>query len=121
MNVRKAVWETWLAREYHEDYKPHGYTVCKWNKMAWNWKTNIANGKYIHQTYMYDRQTSTQKTWPNTAADASTPNREDLASYGYLHNEAAMQDVTSANWDPEVTTDTHTQKIREYKSSKPWE
>ena len=121
MNVRKGVWATWFAREYDPAYKPHGYTVCEWNEMAWNWKTNIANGKYIHQTYMYEKQNATQKTWPNTAVDPSTPNREDLASYGYLWNETLMQAVTSETWTAIIEADTHTQNIRGYKASKPWE
>jgi hypothetical protein len=118
MNIRKGVWESWFNTSGHT---PSGYTVVKWNVIAWNWKTNIANGIYIHQTYMYDKQTTTQKTWTNTSADPATPNREDLASYGYFMSEATMQAVTSATWSSTVQSSTHVQNIRTFKSSKPWQ
>jgi hypothetical protein len=117
MNIRKVVWGPWFETPGNT---PAGYTVVKWNVMAWNWKTHIANGIYIHQTYMYAKQQDYQKAWPNTADSINTPNREDLASYGYLHNEQSMRTITSDNWNDKID-ETHIQNIRTYKSTKPWQ
>lgn len=118
MQINKPVWEWWFETSGHS---PSGYTVAKWNKIAWNWKINIADGKYIHQTYMHSKQTATQKTWPATGTSKGTPNREDLATYGYHHGEGRMRLVTAANWSTTVETDTYTQNVRTYKENKPWE
>ncbi len=118
MNIRKGVWGVWFETQGNT---PTGYTVAKWNVMAWNWKVHIANGIYIHQTYMHAKQQDYQKAWPNTAEDAHTPNREDLASYGYLWNEQTMRKVTAANWDERIVESIHVQNIRTYKSTKPWQ
>lgn len=118
MQINKPVWEWWFETSGHS---PSGYTVAKWNKIAWNWKINIDNGAYIHQTYMHSKQTNTQKTWPNTAELAITPNREDLATYGYTHGENVMRLVTSDTWIKDVVGDTYTQNVRTYKAIKPWQ
>jgi len=49
MQINKPTWENWFKTSGNS---PSGYTVAKWNEMAWNWKTNIANATYIHSTYM---------------------------------------------------------------------
>jgi len=119
MNIRKVVWEPHFASS--SSY-PSGYTVAKWNEMAWNWKINITNGSYIHQTYMHAKQTATQKTWPATSPNPSTPNREDLASYGYLYGESPMKAIeTIEDWSETILTSTHVQNIRQYKTIRPWE
>jgi len=117
MQINKSSWENWFGNSGNN---PSGYTVAKWNVMAWNWKTNVTNGTYIHQTYMHAKQTDTQKTWPDTSDDNSTPNREDLATYGYHYGEGDMRAITSESWSTTVEIDTYTQNVRTYKSTKPW-
>jgi len=117
IQINKQSWENWFNSSGNT---PSGYTVAKWNVMAWNWKTHIVNGKYIHQTYMHEKQTSTQKTWPETAVDKNTPNREDLATYGYHNGEGPMRSATSGSWVDDVVGSDYTQDVRTYKSSQPW-
>jgi hypothetical protein len=116
--VRAAGWGNWFETPGRT---PAGYITARWDEVAWNWRTNIANGAYIHQAYMHDKQSAGQKTWPAASASSSTPNREDLASYGYLFGEVRMRQVTESNWSSTVQVDIHSQNIRRYKAEKPWQ
>ncbi|HNT35298.1 MAG TPA: hypothetical protein PKH07_09915, partial [bacterium] len=81
----------------------------------------ISEGRYVFETYYHDRQTATQRTWPETSdGDASVPNREDLAYYGYTHGEHLMRQVTGETWAARVQAYNGVQRLREYKRTRPW-
>lgn len=112
-------WQTWFSVSGRT---PAGYTVCPWSDMEWNWQTNVDNGKYILETYMPAKMTSTQKSWPATSSSSSTPNQEDLAIYGYNHGDPAMRAVDSDNWASTVANDSYVQSVRAliHSATPPW-
>lgn len=117
--VPASGWENWFSVSGRT---PPGYTVCSWSDMKWNWQTNVHNGKYILETYLPAKMTSTQKNWQATSSSSSTPNREDLAIYGYNKGEGKMGEVTAANWVDKVANDPYVQSVRAliHSTTPPW-
>jgi hypothetical protein len=85
---------------------PSGYSRCLWDSLAWNWKINIHNGKYIFSPYNRYYMNGDQKTWDSVCVSCNPsdpvprfPNREDLSSYGYNQGVTAMaKDLDRNNW-----------------------
>jgi len=69
------------------------------------------------------KMTAAQQIWTATAGANTTPNRQDLASYGYNHGVGAMRNITSASWATDIVQDTtYTQSVRDliHSATPPW-
>lgn len=111
---------------------PSTYIRCSWDSLAWNWKMNISNGKYVFFPYNKYYMTLTQRTWDSVCVlcDPASmfpkyPNREDLSSYGYNQGVTHMaNDITKENWKTKMGEDTpgaiYVRALRLHKYVQPW-
>ncbi len=126
MQMLRSTWENLfnLSGVYTE---PDSFYACKWDSLAWSWKINIFNGKYIHQKSCFYHMTSAQKAWDSLYTPASdyTPdstNREDLATYGYKEGSTFMRKIrTLKDWNTKIKSFFYVNNVRMYKDEKPWE
>ena len=125
-----------ITKRWHESdfdstiHIPHGYLPCKWDSLAWNWKIDLFNGRYIYfKENFYNINhpaTNPQKNWdslytPPTDYTPDHPNKEDLAVYGYhwgLKSMALISDTLK--WNANVKFDPYVNDVRKYKDTKPW-
>jgi len=90
MQMLRGTWER-VFRGSAFIGEPPGYFACKWDSLAWNWKINVFNGKYVHQKSMFYRINNPkypQNAWdslyfPSSDYTPDIPNKEDLATYGF--------------------------------------
>jgi hypothetical protein len=108
---------------------PAGFDTCSWDSLAWNWKLNIHNGKYIYTVnnyYYINRLTNPQHLWPSYYFPENdyTPdlrNKEDLSSYGYKVGYPGMNAIQdSTDWVNKVMTYDDVVNTRKYKHERPW-
>jgi hypothetical protein len=109
-------------------YTPTGYYRCKWDSLAWSWKINIANGKYIYFINYRSRLRDYQEKWDSVCVECEVsdsvpkyPNREDLLIYGYTNGSGKMRQVTTLNWDDRMGKDIYVKRVRGNKHEKPWQ
>ena len=118
MQIYRSTWEnTFDTTGHHTDY-PYTFIIGNWDSLAWNWKINIDNGKWIFQEAMPHKFTKSQKEYPDSCSYAncdSVPdiaNKEDLANYGYHAGEFNMRRITSQDlWKDYINTPTDTLEI----------
>jgi hypothetical protein len=128
--IRYKLWEPAFGRP---DYFPPGYFQVSWDSLAWSWKINVFNGKFIYFIDNFARMTPEQKTWPLVCelcdpADSVPlyPNQEDLSTYGYHEGANAMRQINSDNWlqimkSNEDEGAKYVRKVRGSKYAKEWE
>jgi hypothetical protein len=124
-----------ISRKWHQadfssgNHQPSGYTRCIWDSLAWNWKINIHNGKYLYfgeNFYNMYRPTNPQQFWdslytPGSDYTPDNPNKEDLAVYGYNQGLGSMLAVTdTTTWVKKVKISTYVKNVRQYKETRPW-
>jgi hypothetical protein len=79
----RSVWAPAFAKA---NYIPSGYYRCIWDSLAWSWKINVLNGRFIYFTdnfYRINQPTNPQRNWdslylPATDYSPDRPNKEDL-------------------------------------------
>jgi hypothetical protein len=128
MQMLRGTWERVFNGSMPDE--PLGYTRCIWDSLAWNWKANIHNGKYIHFANNPAHFQSYKKQWDSICvmcnpAD-SLPlykNREDLSTYGYKNGSNAMRQVTAENWVTVMKSKEgkYVRDVRGGKHSTPWQ
>jgi len=109
--------------------EPPGYFACKWDSLAWNWKINVFNGKYVHQKSMFYRINNPkypQNAWdslyfPSSDYTPDIPNKEDLATYGFKEGVSLMLLVKdSTAWNATIKENPYINNVRRYKDRRPW-
>jgi hypothetical protein len=129
MQMLRGTWERAFRRR---DYIPQGYYQCIWDSLAWDWRVNIQNGRFIYFTDNFYRinNNPAQRTWDSTCtqcneADSipSKPNKEDLSVYGYKYGFPVMDTVTTKNWKNVMTSKAgeYVRDVRGSKYAKPWQ
>ncbi len=125
-------WESWFSRGGN---LPGDYTVVSWDSLAWNWKINCFNGRYIHDKYMPFKFMAEQNLFPDSCSFAdcdtfpTTKNKEDLKSYGYHRGENYMKLITTdKKWKECISDIVHhyeysiyVQDVRKYTYRRPWQ
>ena len=126
MQMLRSVW----ARVFDgssEGLEPDGYFISTWDSLAWNWKINVFNGKYIHQVSLFSHFRPEQAEWdslyfPSNDYTPNTPNQEDLATYGYKEGATKMRYVKNEEiWKDSVMTFPYIVGVRRWKDTRPWE
>jgi hypothetical protein len=128
MQMLRTVWASAFAKT---NYIPSSYYRCIWDSLAWSWKINVFNGRYIYFKDNFYRiwKNPQQCTWDSvcTRCDAADsfpayPNKEDLSVYGYKNGAPAMGSITADNWKNTVGADTdYVAPVRSAKHRRPWE
>ncbi len=107
-----------------------GFIGCSWDCLAWNWKINVFNGKWVYITDMFhyiNKDTNPQRNWDSLYTPASdyspdSTNKEDIAVYGYHLGSTKMKAIrTQSDWNDKVVEDEYVNNVRRYKDEKPWE
>ncbi len=128
---RTPDWESWFATGSN---LPAGYVVGTWDSLAWNWNTNIENGRYILNTYMPNRFTSQQLLFPDSCSFAScgyfpeSKNKEDLKTFGYHKGDPFMRKITgNSEWREYIAVENnppewadYVQRVRNFYYLKIW-
>jgi hypothetical protein len=129
MQMLRGTWETAFDSA---GYIPSGYHVARWDSLAWNWKINIQNGKFIYfrdNFYRINRAGNAQRTWDSLCtlcnpADTipAFPNKEDLSTYGYKYGFYGMDSVTTKNWNAVMKSPAafYVRGVRRNKHERPW-
>jgi len=123
MQMLRGTWDTLFTGQMPQE--PEGYTRCNWDSLAWNWKINIHNGKYVFFVNNPAHMQLYQQAWDSVCtlcneAD-SLPlytNREDLSSYGYKEGASKMRKVTSVNWLDTMKNPKGGKYVRDVRGSK---
>jgi len=128
MQMLRTVWAPAFRRP---DYIPPGYYRTEWDSLAWSWKINVQNGRFIYFTDNFFRinHNARQSHWDSLCTRCSPsdsfpafPNKEDLAVYGYKYGAGVMGHVNDDNWKETVKADTfYVVPIRSAKYRRPWE
>jgi len=129
MQMLRTVWDDAFESQ---NYIPQGYFPARWDSIAWNWKINIHNGKYIYFTDNYFRINNDieQRMWDSTCvlcnpADSlpQYPNKEDLSTFGYKYGAPVMDTVTASNWKNVMKSSIgrYVRQVRGSKYARPWQ
>ena len=101
MQIFRTTWENTFLGISGVNHYPAVRIYAKWDSVAWNWKTNIADGRWIFEEAMPHVMTAQQQQFPDSCSFADcdsvpdTANQEDLANYGYHAGEGNMRRITS--------------------------
>jgi len=127
MQMMRTTWEKAFEKP---DYEPSGYFRAHWDSLAWSWKINIVNGKFIYFTdnfYHINKSTNPQRNWdslylPQTDYTPDSTNKEDISVYGYYVGATRMKKInTQQLWDDSVKTNFYVINVRRFKDTKPWQ
>ncbi len=108
---------------------PPGYFQVSWDSLAWSWKINVFNGKFIYWTdnfHHINLPTNPQRNWdslyiPESDYTPDIPNKEDISVYGYYVGATRMKKINTATmWKDSVMTMYYVVDVRRYKHTKPW-
>lgn len=128
MQMLRKTWEATFNGNHNNP--TGGFDTCSWDSLAWNWKINIYNGKFIYfkDNFYYINNDPVQSKWDSLCAkceesDSTSkhPNKEDLAAYGYTWGAPEMGKVDTLNWDTKVKNDVYVKRVRGNKHAKPWQ
>ena len=128
MQMLRTTWDDCFAGLMPDE--PLGYTQCNWDSVAWNWKVNIHNGKYIFFVNNYHHinlPNNPQRNWdslyfPESNYTPDTRNKEDLSAYGYKLGAKEMKKIiTQSDWDNKVKIFGDVVNTRKYKHERPWQ
>ncbi|UCC78545.1 MAG: hypothetical protein JSW64_09685 [Candidatus Zixiibacteriota bacterium] len=130
MQMLRSLWEP-IFNGSNEQYQPQGYFISSWDSLAWNWKINIFNGKWIYfvDTFYHINLTNPpnpQRNWDSLYFPASdyTPdstNKEDIATYGYYQGVTKMKKIkTQEDWDNTILKNDYVVNVRRFKDTMPW-
>ncbi len=121
---------TWQSAFNSPNYIPQGYYRAKWDSLAWNWKINVFNGKFIYfkDNFFRLNNNEEQREWDSTCTCASSdtipesPNKEDLAVYGYTYGFYGQDSLTANNWKDvmESAAGYYVRAVRRFKDDQPW-
>jgi hypothetical protein len=131
MQIYRKVWETTFDSTAHIGEYPQTFIICRWDSLAWNWKINLFNGKWIYfvDNFYHINQTNPpnpQRNWDSLYFPASdyTPdstNKEDIVVYGYKEGATKMKKIkTQEDWDNNIVKNDYVLNVRRFKDTKPW-
>jgi hypothetical protein len=111
MQVVRSQWERFFNGSYIDNAYPGNWIMCKWDSLAWNWQINLHNGLWWLDSALVSRMIfGDQSEWPDSCSFTDcdtvpdTPNKEDLANYGYHSGEPHMNDIKTADvWRTNIT------------------
>jgi hypothetical protein len=117
MQIWRTTWEGTIEGSVAGHY-PAVRHQAKWDSLAWSWKVNIEDGRWIFEEAMPYVMTSQQKQFPDSCSYAdcdSVPdiaNQVDLATYGYHAGEGNMQRITTQKlWNGYINNPTDSTEI----------
>jgi len=131
MQITRRWWQDAFRGITHT---PQGYYRAGWDSLAWSWKINVFNGRYIFlkDNYYQIWHNPEQKDWDSVCVlcspEDSIPeyeNKEDLSSYGYHEGAPAMSAITDKNWDEIMSGQSdgakYVRNVRGSKYARAWE